>query len=456
MQQRLRKLYLLLAPLSLLIIAALLAYGEKLYPLPMADGSATLDVPHAIPRLLMALVVIVAASKLFSKIFAAFNQPPVMGEVLAGIALGPSLLGRFFPAIETSLFPATIMPILNSIAQIGVILFMFVVGLEFDPRQLRKRGEASLLISHGSMVFPFILGLILALFIYPRFAPQTTSFLVFSLFIGVSVSVTAFPVLARIITDLGLSKSPMAVLTLACAAVDDISAWCLLALVSSLASSEPSTMLWTFGLTIAFLAFMLIAVRPLLMKLCENPKEPFALIVLFLLLAAWCTESIGIHALFGAFFLGVLIPSESRLATQLIGCLERLTTTLFLPVFFAYTGLRTQMQLLDSPEAWLLVAMVLFVAIFGKVGGTTFSARITGVPWRDSLAIGSLMNTRGLVELIVLNLGLDLGLLSPLLYAVFVLMALTTTLMTGPLFQLITRKAPWIAPRAAFAEAQGA
>jgi Kef-type K+ transport system membrane component KefB len=303
-------------------------------------------------------------------------------------------------------------------------------------------------ISHSSIIVPFILGSVLALWLYPQLSSRDVPFTVFALFIGVSLSVTAFPVLARILTDRGIQKSRMGVLALTCAAVDDVTAWCLLAFLIAVARSNAGSAVMTFALTASYLAFMLLVARPLIERAVRAQEAAksvsqgaFAIIVVGLLLSTLATEAAGIHAIFGAFLLGALIPHDSRLARDLIHKLEDVVVVLFLPAFFAFTGMRTQIGLVHGASQWLVAGVILLTASVGKFGGSFVAARITGLGNRDSASLGILMNTRGLMELIVLNLGLDLHILSPTLFAMLVLMAIITTFATTPVLHLLTRGA---------------
>jgi Kef-type K+ transport system membrane component KefB len=336
-------------------------------------------------------------------------------------------------------------PFLGIIAQIGVILFMFLVGLELDTGLLRKKSHATLAISHASILAPFLLGGALALYLYPRLSSRDVPFVVFALFLGVSMSVTAFPVLARILSDRGIQKTRLGVIAISCAAVDDVTAWCLLAFVVSVAQTRAVGALTTIGTALAYVAVMLLIVRPwierkvraqeLLRKTSGGPAFAF----IGLLLSALFTEWIGIHALFGAFLLGALIPHESLLAKELTHKLEDLVVIVLLPAFFAFTGMRTQIGLLSTGYEWLVLGLIVAVACAGKFGGSAIAAKLAGLGWRDAAALGVLMNTRGLMELIVLNVGLDLRVISPTLFAMMVLMALVTTLMTTPVLHLLTK-----------------
>jgi Kef-type K+ transport system membrane component KefB len=374
------------------------------------------------------------------------RQPAVIGEVVAGILLGPSLLGRIAPDFQKVVLPPEIAPHLGVIAQVGVILFMFLVGLELDTRLLKQRSEATIAISHASIVVPFVMGSTLALWLYPQLSSRNVGFTSFALFMGVSLSVTAFPVLARILGDRGLSRSRLGTMALACAAVDDATAWCLLAFVVSIVRAEASSSFVTVGLTLAYVATMIALVRPVVGRLVRRQElvgkiDRGATTVAFLALlaSALVTEAIGIHALFGAFLLGAIVPHDSLLARELAHRIEDFVVVLLLPVFFAFTGLRTQIGLLGSASDWFLCAVIVFVACLGKFGGSAVAARLTGLGWREASALGVLMNTRGLMELIVLNVGLDLGVISPRLFAMLVIMAVATTLMTSPLLHALDR-----------------
>ena len=406
-------------------------------------GAATVD---ALLHVLLALLVITALARTLGRLCKLIGQPPVIGEIVAGILLGPSLLGRVAPAAAAFVLPKTVAPFLGILSQVGVILFMFLVGVELDPSLLRKRGHATLLISHASIVVPFVLGAGLAVGIYPLVSTSDVPFTAFSLFMGVSMSVTAFPVLARILTDRKMQRSEMGVLALTCAAIDDVSAWCLLAFVVSVVQARATGGLTTGLLAVGYIAVTVFGLRPLMVRLSRHvgnkgqlTQGAMAIVFLSILFSAAATDAIGIHAVFGAFAIGAAIPHDSLLARELINRLEDLVVVLFLPAFFAFTGLRTEIGLLNQAHHWLLCGGIILVASLGKFGGSTVAARLTGVGWRDAAALGVLMNTRGLMELIVLNIGLELRILSPTLFAMLVLMALVTTFTTTPILHLITR-----------------
>jgi Kef-type K+ transport system membrane component KefB len=378
---------------------------------------------------------------------ARIGQPPVIGEVVAGILLGPSLLGWLWPGATAFLLPPSVAPHLGVVAQLGVILYMFLVGLDLNAGLIREKAHTTVLVSHVSIVVPFVLGAGLALVLYPKLSTSNVPFTSFALFLGVAMSITAFPVLARILTDRGMSKTPLGMIALTCAATDDATAWCLLAFVVGVARSEVGGALLVMGLTLGYLILMLLVVRPAVRWLLARTRGEhvsqgaIALTLGGLLLSSLATEAIGIHALFGAFLFGAIIPHDSPLARTLTRKLHDLVTILLLPAFFAFTGMRTQIGLVAGWENWLLCGLIILVATLGKFGGSLAAARFTGMGWRDSAALGILMNTRGLMELIVLNIGYDLGVISPTLFAMMVLMALVTTFATTPILQLLRTQA---------------
>ena len=430
------------------------SWGEKLSA-PAAATGAVYGSPAghvdvgALLHVLLALALVITTARLLGTFFRAVHQPPVIGEILAGILLGPSLLGRFAPAVSHYLLPATVAPFLNVISQVGIILFMFLVGLELDPGLMRQRGQATVAISHASITAPFLMGSLLALLLYPILSSSEVPFTNFALFLGVSMSVTAFPVMARILTDRRIHKTRMGTVALTCAAVDDITAWCLLAFVVSIARAQSGSAMKTVILAATYLVIMFLVARPAMVALSRIygnrgglTQGLMAVIFVTLLLSSATTELIGIHAIFGAFALGAVIPHDSQMASELTDRLEDLVVVLLLPAFFAFTGLRTQIGLLSGLQNWMLCGLIILVASAGKFGGSVLAARITGLGWREGSALGVLMNTRGLMELIVLNIGLELRVISPTLFAMLVIMALVTTFATTPILQLITRRQP--------------
>lgn len=444
--------YTVLLVVSVAGLLVLLGVGARLQPpVALAQASAASSeltaglretLADPLSRLLLQVVLIVVAARLAGMLFRRMGQPAVIGEMVAGILLGPSLLGLVFPDALAFVFPASSLGNLKLFSQVGVILFMFLVGMDLDLRHLREKAHSAVMVSHASILLPMLLGVGLSLFLYRSQAPAGVAFSSFALFMGIAMSITAFPVLARILEERGLAKTPLGTASIACAAVDDVTAWCLLAVVVAIARSHgmgPAFL--TIGLALAFVGFMLLVVRPWVDRTLEKTRlhgrTIMAGTLVFAFAAAWFTEVIGIHALFGAFLAGVVAPSQKAFRAGLRERLEVLVSVLLLPLFFAFTGLRTQIGLLDDAASWLICAAVIAVAIVGKLGGSTLAARWTGMSWRDSFSVGALMNTRGLMELIVLNIGYDLGILSQKIFAVMVVMALGTTFMTGPLLELV-------------------
>jgi len=421
--------------------------GEKTSQGAWKDFTSTLfhSLQHPLAILLAQIVTIIIAARIMGWICIKIKQPVVIGEMLAGIILGPSLLGLYFPEFSHTLFPVESLSNLQFLSQIGLILFMFIIGMELDLNVLRNKAHDAVVISHASIVIPFTLGISLAYFLYLFHPPTNVEFLSYSLFIGISMSITAFPVLARIIQERGLQKSKLGAMAITCAAADDITAWCILAVVIAIVKAgDFASALYTIGLAVAYVLIMIKIVRPFLMRVGEVKgskeglsKPVVAIFFIVLLLSAYATEVIGIHALFGAFMAGAIMPEGSRFRTAFIEKIEDVSTLLLLPLFFVYTGLRTQIGLLNDPQLWMITIGIILVAVIGKFAGSTLAARFVGQSWKDSLSIGALMNTRGLMELIVLNIGYDLGVLSAELFSMMVVMALVTTFMTGPSLDLI-------------------
>jgi Kef-type K+ transport system membrane component KefB len=402
----------------------------------------------ALPTLLLQIILIIAATRLLASAFKKIGQPAVIGETVAGIVLGPSLLGLLFPGIFHFLFPVESLSNLRFLSQLGLILFMFIIGMELDPNKVRKQAFEALIISHASIIIPFALGIGLSIFLYPDYAEHQKHFYAFALFMGIAMSITAFPVLARIIRDRKLTDTKLGILTITCAASDDVTAWCILAiLVALIRSGSGANGLVTVGMVAVYGFIMLVPVRLLLKKIqlvYEQGKighnTLMAVLFILLLLSSWCTEVIGIHALFGAFLAGIVIPKNDIMQKLIINRISDVTMVMLLPLFFVYTGLRTQAGILNSGALWISFVLILFCAVAGKFGGSTLVARALGHSWTDSLSIGALMNTRGLMELIVLNIGYDMGILSTEIFSMMVLMALLTTMMTNPLLNRIGYK----------------
>ncbi|MBC7428331.1 MAG: cation:proton antiporter [Bacteriovorax sp.] len=396
---------------------------------------------------LLALVTVIIVARACGFLFKKIGQPVVMGEVIGGIILGPSLFGKIVPGLMVTLIPPSTLPYLNIIAQIGIVIYMFLVGLELDLKELKKSARTTFIISHASILVPFILGSLLAVVIFQDMAPPGIGFTNFALFLGVSMSITAFPVLARILADKKMTKTKIGSLALTCAAIDDVTAWCLLALVVSRVQSKMNNALIAFIFSAAFVVVMILIVKPFLEKwvvtLSDAKKFVPGKVAFFLigiLVSALITEAIGIHAIFGAFLFGVIVPNDSFVSHDLDYKLQEIVRILFLPAFFAYTGMKTQIGLMDSVHDWILCLVIIAVATAGKFGGTVISSKLLKNSWRESFILGTLMNTRGLVELIALNIGMELGILSPRLFTMLVIMAVVTTFMTGPVLSLLEKK----------------
>ena len=396
--------------------------------------------------MLLQVIIILAVSKLFGALVSKLSQPKVIGEIIAGIILGPSLLGLLSPGIFAFLFPERSLGNLQIISQLGLVFFMFIVGMEFEVGRLKNKVLNALIISNASIIFPYFLGIMTSFFLYKHFAAEGIKFSAFALFIGISVSITAFPVLAKILQERNLTKTSLGALVITCAAFNDLTSWCILGLVIAIVKGGSFLgVLLIVVLTLVFILLMFFIIRPLLQKISSSPREwdngkKTNIVIIFLVLfaSAFLTESIGIHAIFGAFIAGLIMPDTMGFKETPSRRIEDISTTILLPVFFAVTGLRMQIGLLNESFLWLVFGLVVLVAITGKIGGGAVSARITGHTWSDSLSIGVLMNTRGLMEIIVLSIGYDLGILSATLFTILVLMAITTTIMSGPLLDLIS------------------
>lgn len=403
------------------------------------------NLQNPLALLLAQIVTIVLVARAFGWFCKKIGQPSVIGEIIVGIALGPSFLGMHFPEFSMTLFPVESLGNLSFLSQIGLILFMFVIGMELDLKVLKNKAHDAVLISHSSIIIPFALGMTLAYFIFTSFAPDGVEFLSFGLFLGISMSITAFPVLARIVQERGLHKSRIGTIVITCAAADDITAWCLLAAVIAIVQAGSfMSSLYIMVLAVIYVILMLKLVRPFLAKVGRGQtnrkgmsKSFVAIFLLTLIVSSYCTEVIGIHALFGAFMTGAIMPDNVRFREAFMEKVEDIAVVLFLPLFFVYTGLRTEIGLLNEPYLWKITGIIILVATVGKFLGSALTAKFVGISWRDSLTIGALMNTRGLMELIVLNIGFDLGVLTGEIFAMMVIMALATTFMTGPLLDLI-------------------
>ncbi len=418
---------------------------------------------HTLAAFFVAVVVVMLVARLFGYLAVWIAQPRVMGEVIAGICLGPTVLGAISPELQTLIFPSDVIPLIGVVANLGLIFYMFLVGLELDATQLKGRVSQAFAVSNMSVVFPLALGLAAAVPVYALVAPADTKFLAFALYIGVAMSITAFPVLARILVERRMLKKPVGALTMAAAAIDDVTAWFLIALASAVAvAGSGLEVLETIVLALVFCAVMFGVVRPVIARASDAYDEAgrvpvgwIAAIFAGVLISAYTTETIGIALIFGAFVMGMVMPRHAGLTEDVTGRIEDFVVILLLPLFFAYTGLRTNIGLLDRPELWLLTLALIGVAIVGKLAGAFIAARVVGMRSKPAGVIGILMNTRGLTELIVLNLALEAGVISEALFASLVLMALVTTFMAGPLLRLVDRENEYGAPvEEEFAEAR--
>ncbi len=400
---------------------------------------------HPLAILILQILTIIIVARIFGWLMIKIGQPTVIGEIIAGIALGPSLIGALSPEFSDFLFPTESLVNLHFLSQIGLMLFMFIIGMELDLAIIKRKAHDALVVSHVSIVFPYFLGVLLSYFLYSEFAPDNISFIAFALFIGITMSITAFPVLARIIQERDMTKNTLGSLVITCAAVDDVTAWSLLAVVIAIVKAGAITgALLTIAFSLGYVLFMFFIIKPLLNLVAERHftretvnKPILAIIFAILLLSSYSTEVIGIHALFGAFLAGVVIPANPSFRSVLSEKIEDLSLVFLLPLFFVFTGLRTQIGLLNDIHLWSVCFLIIAVAVVGKFAGSALAAKFVGQSWRDSLVIGALMNTRGLMELVVLNIGYDLGIMTTEIFTMLVLMALITTFMTGPAIDLI-------------------
>jgi Kef-type K+ transport system membrane component KefB len=448
--------YLVIIGSAVLALVLLLPIGAGLSPAPDAGDLAAAPSPTAVAasaaglqgsalvsRLFLAVAVIILVARLVGSLFARIHQPRVVGEIVAGIVLGPSLLGLFVPSAAAFLFAPEVTSVLKTMAQFGLVFFMFLVGLRLDLGEVGRSGRTAVFVSHVSIVVPFILGVAGALVIYPRVGHG--NFTAFALFLGAAMAITAFPVLARILTDTGLDGTRLGALAITCAAVDDLTAWCILSVVVAIArSAGPADVVRTVGLTTVFLAAMILVVRPIIARLLEGRLrrghlDPSMLAVLLacLFLSAWTAEEIGIHAVFGAFLMGAILPRTGGLAPAVIGKLDDATTLFLLPLFFAVVGLATRITVLERGALWTVLILVLAIAITGKLVGSSLAGLACGLDRRDALGLGVLMNARGVTEIVILTIGLEIGVITPALFTIMVLMALVTTFMATPLLALI-------------------
>lgn len=461
--QRAKKNYLIYAVMLLLfgaLIYMAIEEGDRFSHHAVASSTVAEDTPftmfcqfvtdnlhHPLSILLIQIIAVLLMVRLFGFLFKHIGQPGVIGEIVAGIVLGPSVLGYFFPDVFQALFPPESLTNLELLSQVGLVLFMFVIGMELDFSVLKNKINETLVISHAGILVPFFLGIVASYWIYEEYAVAQTAFLPFALFIGISMSITAFPVLARIIQERNMTKTSLGTLAIASAANDDVTAWCLLAVVIAIAKAGTfASALYAIGLTALYIIIMFMVVRPFLKKVGEVyanqeviNKTFVALILLILIISSTLTEIIGIHALFGAFMAGVVMPPSIGFRKVMMEKVEDIALVFFLPLFFAFTGLRTEIGLINSPALWGVCLLLITVAVAGKLGGCAVAARLVGESWKDSFTIGTLMNTRGLMELVALNIGYEMGVLPPSIFVILVIMALVTTFMTTPLLHLVER-----------------
>ena len=461
--QRAKKNYLIYAVMLLLfgaLIYMAIEEGDRFSHHAVASSTVAEDTPftmfcqfvtdnlhHPLSILLIQIIAVLLMVRLFGFLFKHIGQPGVIGEIVAGIVLGPSVLGYFFPDVFQALFPPESLTNLELLSQVGLVLFMFVIGMELDFSVLKNKINETLVISHAGILVPFFLGIVASYWIYEEYAAAQTAFLPFALFIGISMSITAFPVLARIIQERNMTKTSLGTLAIASAANDDVTAWCLLAVVIAIAKAGTfASALYAIGLTALYIIIMFMVVRPFLKKVGEVyanqeviNKTFVALILLILIISSTLTEIIGIHALFGAFMAGVVMPPSIGFRKVMMEKVEDIALVFFLPLFFAFTGLRTEIGLINSPAPWGVCLLLITVAVAGKLGGCAVAARLVGESWKDSFTIGTLMNTRGLMELVALNIGYEMGVLPPSIFVILVIMALVTTFMTTPLLHLVER-----------------
>jgi Kef-type K+ transport system membrane component KefB len=443
--------YILLVGLPILCLLGVLEAGRGLTApaAAAAVGKAVARSTGAVPtlsRLFVQIGVIIILARVTGALFKRIHQPQVVGEMAAGILLGPSLLGWAAPSVSVALFPPASLDYLNAFSQIGLVFFMFLVGLSLNTKELHEYGHAAVLTSHVSIATPFCLGSLAALFLYPRLSNSGVTFTGFALFMGAAMSITAFPVLARILTERNLLRTKLGSIAIACAAVDDVTGWCVLAyIVVLIRVTQTSIPVWmTIGGALTYILVMLFGVKRVMPRLERSylrhgrlTENVVAVIILLILASALCTEALGVHLLFGAFLLGTIMPKSAEFVEHLAQKFESITVALLLPLFFAYSGLRTSVGIAAGHGMWVYTGMVLVVAVAGKLGGCLAAAKFAGMSWRDATSLGLLMNTRGLMQLIILNIGLDIGVISPAVFSMMVVMALLTTFMTTPFLDIL-------------------
>lgn len=441
-------------------------FADSVNGLSPAQCLQKLDIESLFLPVLIQLALIIAVARIFGIFARRIGQPTAVGEIIAGLILGPSLLGWLFPELSAAVFRpelhgvpqdlanAAFPKVFQVLAQLGLVFLLFLIGLEFDFSHLRVQGTAAFTVSLTGIIFPFVLGLVLAYFIHPVIEPHPTRgpipLLGFALFMGVSMSITAIPILGRIMIELGINRTKLATVVITAAAVDDAAGWILLATVAAIVKVgfDGPQLLLTVGLTLGFGLFMAFAVRPVLSRyfhwsLRRNngllSLNALTILIVVLLLCAVATNLIGIFAIFGAFLLGAVLSDQTEFREAITARLKDFVTAFFLPVFFTYTGLHTNIGSLSNPQLWLICAGVMAAAILGKFGGCMLAARLTGLPTRESAIVGVMMNTRALMELIVINAGRELGVIPPSIFSMLVMMAILTTIMTTPILLMLRK-----------------
>ncbi len=406
---------------------------------------------HAPGILILQLIVIMVVARIMGYLFQRMQQPLVIGEIVAGLILGPSVLGVLFPNLFVTLFSEQSVYVLQQLSQLGLIFFMFIIGMELDTRAFQKSANKAFLISAAGIVIPFISGIILAYYLHRDFTDGKLPLMYFALFMGTTMSITAFPILARIVQERKMTKMPVGVMAISVAAIGDVVAWCILAIVIAIVKAGGiSNSLLTIVFSVLYILLMLFVIKPIMYRIGrvyasrEAMIKPIvALVFLLILVSSLLTEVIGIHVLFGAFMAGVVMPENMNFKRVFTEKIEDLSLVVLLPLFFVSTGLRTEIGLINSGHLWMICLLITLVAIIGKFGGTLLASRYVGLNWNHSLSLGVLMNAKGLMELIVLNIGYELGILSPEIFAMLVIMALITTAITGPGLNLIE----WLRPK---------
>jgi Kef-type K+ transport system membrane component KefB len=406
---------------------------------------ASIDSEALLLKVILQLIVIIAFARIGGWIFKKLGQPQVVGEIAAGLLLGPSCFGRLSPTISAQVFSDDTGQIFLVLGQLGLVFLMFIVGLEFDFGHLRTIGRTAGTVALAGIALPFAMGACLAYFIHDSVAAEYSK-PGFILFMATALSITAIPILGRIMMEFGITRTPLGVLTISAAAVDDAVGWILLAAVSAAVRGSFSLLpvLQMLGWTALFIAAVFFVVRPIVCRWSQRilnsnngelPLVPFSIVLLLVLTSAVVTNGIGIFSIFGPFVLGASLCDQKALQTAIRLRLEQFVTAFFLPVFFTYTGLRTNIGTLDSAMLWIVCGLVITVATVGKVVGCGVAARLGGMSWRDSASVAIMMNTRALMGLIAVSIGRDLGAIPDTIFCVMVIMSIVTTLITAPILR---------------------